>query len=151
MSPGAELHLRISSDPADLPPLRAQVRDWLQAHRWSDVQAGELVLALDEAVSNVIRHGYGNQGGMPIEVCLLPAVDADGEEGLEVQIRDFGQQVDPAQIRGRDLDDIRPGGLGVHIIRAMMNSLEYRPAPGGGMLAIMRKSRGHTVAAGRCT
>ena len=64
--------------------------------------------------------------------------------GIEIRIRDYGQQVDLAKIAGRDLGDIRPGGLGVHLIRAMMSSADYFHAPGGGLLLIMRKSLNHT-------
>ena len=60
-------------------------------------------------------------------------------EGVEVRLRDFGKACDPALICGRPLEDVRPGGLGVHIIRAMMNSVQYSPAEGGGTLLVMRK------------
>jgi serine/threonine-protein kinase RsbW len=53
--------------------------------------------------------------------------------------------VDPAEICGRDLDDVRPGGLGVHLIRAMMSTADYSRAPGGGMLLVMRKYKSHTA------
>ena len=60
-------------------------------------------------------------------------------------VAEGGRQVEPAQICGRDLCDVRPGGLGVHIIRAMTSGIEYRKAEGGGMLAILRKHRDHTA------
>ena len=52
---------------------------------------------------------------------------------MEIIVRDFGPQVDPASIHSRDLDDVRPGGLGVHIIRSIMRDVDYSCPPDGGM------------------
>ncbi len=49
------------------------------------------------------------------------------------------RSIDPSTISGRDLGDVRPGGLGVHIIRSTMDKVRYRPRPGGGMLLRMVK------------
>jgi hypothetical protein len=53
--------------------------------------------------------------------------------GLRIVIEDLGRQTDPGAIKGRDLDDVRPGGLGVHIIREVMDEVVYEKRPGGGM------------------
>jgi anti-sigma regulatory factor (Ser/Thr protein kinase) len=135
--------LELSSDPRRLPVVRAQVRDWTIARGWSVEQADEIVLALDEALTNVIRHGYGGQPDQKILVCLRSVTDPVEGEGLEVRVRDFGKQVDPQKICGRDLNDIRPGGLGVHIIKSMNSFVEYQTAEGGGMLLLMRKWKTH--------
>jgi anti-sigma regulatory factor (Ser/Thr protein kinase) len=58
---------------------------------------------------------------------------------LECDVRDFGRQVDPSTIRSRSLDEVRPGGLGVHIIRSVMDEVEYSRAEGGGMRLRMLK------------
>ena len=63
----------------------------------------------------------------------------DGAGGFEILIRDFGKQVDPALIKGRDLDDIRPGGLGVHIMESVMDQIEYTCAEDSGMKLRMLK------------
>ena len=44
---------------------------------------------------------------------------------IELALRDFGVKCEPGDIKGRNLDDIRPGGLGVHIIRGIMDRVEY--------------------------
>ena len=82
------------------------------------------MLAVDEAVANVIKHGYEGRSGEPIEVSL-ESVQCDGRCGLQVTICDCGRQVDPEGITGRPLDDVRPGGLGTHIIRNAMDEVEY--------------------------
>ncbi len=140
------LELELTSDPCILPEVRERVAAWCAARGWSPEQAAEIALAIDEALSNVIRHAYASHADQRIELSLRPVHDGQHGPGLEVRVRDFGRQCHPDEIRGRDLDDVRPGGLGVHIIRAMMNSISYSPAEGGGMLLIMRKYQSHTAA-----
>lgn len=139
MSASDVLEWEIRSDPSELPGVRERLGKWAAARGWSAAQSAELVLAMDEALSNVIRHSYCGEPTHRILIAVRTIVAPDDGEGLEVSVRDFGRQVDPAKIKGRDLDDVRPGGLGVHIIRAMMNSAEYSRADGGGMLLVMRK------------
>lgn len=91
---------------------------------FNDGQAGQIALAVDEALGNVIRHGYGGRGGQPIEL-LLERISESARTGLQVTICDQGRQVDPASIVGRELSDVRPGGLGTHIIRGLMDEVEY--------------------------
>ena len=139
MSIRNKLSLDLTSDPAELPEVRKAVRAWSKRHGWDEQDTADIVLAIDEALSNVIRHGYDNEIGHKIICELRPLCDQIKGEGLEIRIRDYGKQVPLKAICGRDLDDIRPGGLGVHIIRSVMCSAEYSHAEGGGMLLILRK------------
>lgn len=145
MNPTTSLEFELTSEPECLPDVRERIRQWAEPQGWSDRQVGEIVLALDEAVTNVIRHGYGGQPQQRILVRARVIDDPECGEGLEICVRDFGKQVDPSLICGRNLDDVRPGGLGVHIIRAMNSSVEYQRAEGGGMLLTMRKFKTHTA------
>jgi anti-sigma regulatory factor (Ser/Thr protein kinase) len=97
-----------------------------------------LVLAADEALCNVIKHGYDARPDGEILVILRPIAACD-RHGLDIVIVDRGKSTDPAAICGRDLADIRPGGLGVHIIRSTMDKVRYRRRTGGGMLLRMVK------------
>jgi anti-sigma regulatory factor (Ser/Thr protein kinase) len=143
MSAEAMLQMELRSDPCMLAEARLRMREWLLAQAWEAHQAGELELALDEALANVIRHGYGGATDQAIQVCARTIEDEQLGVGVEVRVRDFGRQVEPGEICGRDLDDVRPGGLGVHIIRTMSSSVEYQRADGGGMLLIMTKYKTH--------
>jgi sigma-B regulation protein RsbU (phosphoserine phosphatase) len=89
--------------------------------------AADLVMAVDEACQNIIRHAYGGRedaGDIVIDFI------ATGES-LEVQLADFAAPVDPAAIRPRDLSEVRPGGLGVHLIRSVCDEARFLPAPPG--------------------
>lgn len=139
MTAAQALEIELLSNPLELSAVRDRLRRWAAAAGWTDSDAADIVLAVDEALTNVIRHGYG---GLPDQrICLKAQIihDARRGAGIQITIRDFGRQVDPASIAGRDLNDLRPGGLGVHIIRNVMDSAEYSRAEGGGMRLVMTR------------
>lgn len=105
---------------------------------FDDAMARDIVLAVDEACKNVIVHAYqGVEGKDDIVLSVF-----EGQDGLVVQLRDFAPPVDPARIKPRDLNDIRPGKLGTHFIREIMDSMEFVAAPDGvGNLLLMTKRR----------
>ena len=138
------LERTLPSDAKCLPDVREDVRVWAADRGWSEHQIGEIALALDEALSNVIRHGYNGRDDGKMELKVAEYAE-DGVEGVEIRVRDYCDDVQLEKICGRDLDDVRPGGLGVHLIYAMMESVKYEHAPGGGLLLIMRKSKNHTA------
>ncbi len=131
--------LNIDSNARALPVVRGAVEQMATAEGFDANDTHGLVLAIDEALANVIKHGYGGQTDQPIRITLSVVKSPDGRNGIAVEVRDRGQQVDPGSICGRDLDDVRPGGLGVHIIRAVMDECEYSCPPDGGMCLRMVK------------
>jgi anti-sigma regulatory factor (Ser/Thr protein kinase) len=135
------VQLRVPSVTGSLPIVRAVVEKMALAQNAGEKEAGAIGLAIDEALANVIKHGYEGMPDQPIEVCIEVAEDGQGLR-LIVTIRDFGRQVDPAQIQPRKLDEVRPGGLGVHIIRSVMDQVEYSCPDCGGMLLRMVKRIG---------
>ncbi len=131
--------IEITSETRELARVREAVLIAAGRIGFSGQEASSIALAIDEAVTNVIRHGYDGRGGQPIEVTLAQ-VDRGGAPALEVTIRDRGRQVDPASIVGRDLTDIRPGGLGTHIIRTVMDEVEYSLGePAGMRLRVLKR------------
>jgi anti-sigma regulatory factor (Ser/Thr protein kinase) len=62
-------------------------------------------------------------------------------EGIRIVIEDEAKHIDPDHIKGRDLDEIRPGGLGVHIIREIMDEVVYEQRRPIGMRLTLVKSR----------
>jgi len=72
----------------------------------------DVKLAVDEACSNVIKHAYGGDPGQTIIVRFRIT-----EKGFEVLIEDRGLKARPELVKGRSLDDVRPGGLGIHLIK----------------------------------
>ena len=123
------------SDTAQLASVRQQVRDTLQARGCALEFIESSVLAVDEAVSNVMRHGYGL--GNPGELSL--SIDLDGVD-VVFRVRDHAQSFDPD---ARDLPsagELRGGGYGRLLIREIMDSVQYSNAcKGKGNLLEMRR------------
>lgn len=125
-----ERTLRIDADLTSLTEVRAFVRTAAADLGADDTETGDLVQAVDEWVTNIIRHGYGGGHG-PVEVEL----DREGQD-IVVRVRDRAQVFDPANAPafdpGAPLEARRPGGMGIHLMRDLMGSITHRRLPGGG-------------------
>jgi len=87
---------------------------------FSEQDCDRISLAVDEACSNVIRHSYKERSdGEIIIKCSLE------RNGLSISVRDFGEKFDAAAIQPRDPDEVKPGGLGVHMIKSIMDEVDY--------------------------
>jgi serine/threonine-protein kinase RsbW len=142
MSEQTTVQLSIASEPRSLPVVRSAVERMAELEGFSETETYALVLAIDEALANVIKHGYQGRPDQPITITLAAVEASDGRRGIAVAVRDKGLQVDPKTIRSRDLNDVRPGGLGVHIIQMVMDEYDYSCPPDGGMLLRMVKYAG---------
>lgn len=109
---------------AQLTPLRKLVRDCLEKESYDRDFIQRMVLAVNEASMNIIQHAYANQdtGSFKVEIYT------DGKE-LTFRLSDFAPAVDKNTLKSRDLEDIRPGGLGVHFINELMDRVEYLEMP----------------------
>ena len=124
------LRMRLTSDLDEISKVRRAGEKVALAIGFSTEQAAMIMLTIDEALANVIQHGYDGQKGRPIDV-LIERVCPEGRVGIRVLIRDRAKPVDPASIKSRDLDDVRPGGLGVHLIKSLMDEVVHRPTAQG--------------------
>jgi len=132
--PLAEIRIRARAE--ELKGLRDRVRETVRAQGVDDKLAECLVLAVDEAAVNIIRHAYGGADAGEIVLQIL-----NNRDVLVFRLTDFAPPVDRASICPRDLDDIRPGGLGVHLIAEVMDEFEFvEPPPGAGNVLEMRKA-----------
>jgi len=127
--------LDVPADPPAMFIVRALVDKISSTIGFEAEETDKLVLAVDEACTNVIRHAYGNSGDGRIVITF-----SLGPDCIEIVIRDFGSGADPATFQGRDLAEIRPGGLGIHFIKSAVDKIEYHTPPGGGTLLRMIKS-----------
>lgn len=135
MSERPHIRVELMSNPVYLSGARELVSSVARRLGFDDFDCSKIALAVDEALCNVIRHGYGRRTDKPIWIALWPIDDdADGTaEGVRIVIEDEAKQVDPDKMKGRELADVRPGGLGVHIIREVMDEARYEKRPEGGM------------------
>jgi len=129
---GIRIHL--PSQSRFLPVVRALVAEAAREVGFEEEARQEIALAITEALSNVMRHGYNGRDDRPIDLCVRMA-----STHLEVEINDQGEFVDPGRICSRDLDDVRPGGLGVHLMKCTMDEVHFRKNAQGGTLLTMLK------------
>ncbi len=133
------LSLRLPALPERLKLIRAAVGEAARTCGCSPKVVHDVVMAVDEACQNVVRHAYpdGVSGDVGIEAFR------DGTR-LVFDVRDFSPlPVDVAKVRPRDLEDLRPGGLGTHLIREVMDEVAFlQPARGTGNLLRMVKMVG---------
>ena len=121
----ATLQMRFSAAPAELKRVREAVRAQALTTGCDPDTAHDVMLAVDEACQNIIRHAYRGQRG---EIALEMFTVGDR---LTVRLIDDANPVDPGKIEPRPLDDLRPGGLGTHFIREIMDEMAFLPPPPG--------------------
>jgi serine/threonine-protein kinase RsbW len=132
---------------ADLAAIRSFVRQEALTFGMDADAVQDLVLVVDEAAANIVRHGYAGRPG-PVEV----EVSGDHDE-VVVLLRDEAPPFDPTSWPTPDLDvplERRPaGGMGIHLARLCLDRMTYSPRPGVGnelVLALRlsgKEDRGH--------
>ena len=132
------LERRFAARAEELRGVRDAVRSCVLECGAPEKCAEDVVIAVDEACQNVIRHAYsGDAGG---EIVL--EIDHRGDH-LEIRLTDFAPPIDRSEVKPRALDEIRPGGIGTHFIQEVMDSAEFvQPPPGCGNLLRMVKRLG---------
>ncbi len=122
-----------------LAPLRQFVRDLARRQGCCEENLEHMVMAINEACMNVIQHAYHGKDDGEIVIEFWQ----DGNE-LLIRILDFAESVELENIQSRDLDDVRPGGLGVHLIHEVMDVVEYKnQIDSAGNVLEMRKTLGN--------
>lgn len=118
--------ITLAAEAAQLPALQAWLHDCWQGEGLPAGDAFPFELALEEVFMNVAMHGTPAGSAVPQVECRL-AVAADA---IELVVEDGGPAFDPLQRATPDLDaalDDRPvGGLGIHLVRQMMDEVSYQ-------------------------
>ena len=95
----------------------------------NDAEVGQLELAVDEACANVIEHAYGDDKTK--QVMVRAVFD---EDALRIHVIDTGKGFDPTQVQEQELKDLiakrRTGGLGMRLIKTLMDEVHYDIEPG---------------------
>lgn len=112
--------IEFSSHTGNLAWMRCLVREFLDAYPFSEKERVLMVLGVDEACTNIIRYAYQLRDDQPIALSM---------EGLQtcvrMRLRDYGEQTHPDDMRGRAHDAIKPGGLGLHLMRNAFDKVDY--------------------------
>jgi serine/threonine-protein kinase RsbW len=96
---------------------------------FSDEEVSKIALAVDEACTNIIKHAYKFDPTKDITI----TISAQGRT-FEVTIRDTGRQFNPSEIMAPDMKEYlthyRRGGLGIYLMKSLMDKVEYDIEPG---------------------
>jgi anti-sigma regulatory factor (Ser/Thr protein kinase) len=140
MTQGQLLRVELPSDPSMLCVVRAAMERLTETLGFAEPEVRSVTRAVDEALTNIMRHSYGGALDRRIELsCLRVAKGrAKSGKGFEIRLVDYGPKIDPAKLRGRKLDEIKPGGLGLHFIRQSMDVVEFRRARGANVLRLVK-------------
>jgi serine/threonine-protein kinase RsbW len=123
------LKIKLRSHPRLLCVLRGAVEPLMAVLGFSEKDCRSIIRAVDEAVSNIIRHSYGGREDRPIEIScrsLRRRVAGKAGRGVEILLFDHGPAVDTTKLPRRPLDQLPCGGLGLHFIRDGMDKVEYK-------------------------
>ncbi len=121
-----QVEIEISNSLDEIPGLAETVEAFGEEHDLPAKLVFQLNLTLEELVTNVICHGYDDDGVHAIHVRLALA---DGM--ITAEVEDDGRPFDPFADAAppdleQDLDDRPIGGLGVHLVRSFMDEVSYR-------------------------
>jgi len=131
--PKRVLQLCFPARAAELKRIREAVREGVAGCACSAKSTADIVLAIDEACQNIIRHAYRGDSDNVIELEVEHRGDC-----LVFSLVDHAPAIDPNRVKPRELEDLRPGGLGTHFIRRVMDEVKFqRPASGRGNLLTM--------------
>lgn len=132
----ASAAITVPSSPVYLAVIRAVTNAMAEIYGMGERTREDVKLAVDEACSNVIKHAYGGDTGKKIVVKYYL------RDVFEVVIEDSGIKARPESIAGRDLDDVRPGGLGIHFIKRTFDVFAFdQGRENGNRLRLVRYRR----------
>jgi len=107
---------------SSLKEVRVFARDIFKKSSIFENDTDDLVLALAEAAQNIVKHGYNNE---PTEDEMRIIIKFK-ENVLSMELMDKGKPVVPSNIKPRDLNDIKAGGLGTFFIGQIMDEVVFK-------------------------
>jgi serine/threonine-protein kinase RsbW len=125
--------LEFSSHSGNLALMRKYVRKFLDAYPFSEKEQTLLVLGVDEACTNIIRYAYELRDDQLITLTMEGLRDC-----VRMRLRDYGLQTPAYAMKGRSDDVIKPGGLGLYLIRNAFDRVDYILKPRGTELVLTK-------------
>ncbi len=135
-----ELRFSLGRSPEELGPLTVRAEALVDGLGLGEDVRFAVALALEEVVVNVQRYAWDDGAEHQLEVRLR------GEAGrsIEIEVRDDGRAFDPLSVAAPDLDapidERQVGGLGVHLVRKLMDDVRYRREDGQNVLYLCKRA-----------
>ena len=132
--PDVTVNARLFSHPRFIQFVRVLAGEGALLAGFGEEDCDRIELAVVEGFTNIIRHGYGGRTDQRIEIRL------EAPSGrFRIEFEDWATYVDPSRIASRPLDQIRPGGLGVHLMKSTMDVVDYVKNAHGGTTLVLEK------------
>ena len=135
--PAPSFSYRIPANLEEIAKLSERLEAAMLAGHFSEGDIFDTQLAVEESVTNIIMHGYGEAGG---EIAVVIWVDP-GQ--ITIELADRATPFDPLSLPEPDLeadiDDRQIGGLGIFLTRKLMNAVTYRYEDGKNILTMVKK------------
>src|ERR1700736_5134815 len=129
--------IEFSSHTGNLALMRKWVPNFLDTYPLSDKERTLMVLGVDEACTNIIRHAYQLRDDQ------LIALSMEGlRKCVRMRLRDYGEQVPTHEMRGCSHDTIERGGLGLHLMKNAFDRVDYILKPRGTELVLTKNLEG---------
>ncbi|MDD1693331.1 MAG: ATP-binding protein [Methanoregula sp.] len=130
----------IPADIREIPALSDRLESAMKNGGFSDNDILDTQLAVEETVTNIIVHGYGDAVGEITIACRV------GPDEIAIQLEDHAVPFDPLSLPEPDLhadiDDRQIGGLGIFLTRKIMQEIRYRFEDGKNILTLVKKKSG---------
>ncbi|WP_241240702.1 ATP-binding protein [Thermotoga sp. Ku-13t] len=126
-----------NSNPLSTKVARGIVKSFLMQHAVPEEDVWDLEIAVNEALTNVIRHTYRNEHDKIIKLSIFW-----NEGEVEIFIRDYGEHVDPRSLKPKPPDPEREGGFGLYIIHRVFDSVQFLNVYRGNLLILKKRLRG---------
>ncbi len=134
------IHIRLPVELREIERLNRLVRQFGDLHEVPGRTLYAVNLALDELVTNIVLHGFDDPAGQEFEVRLTAR---DG--AITAEVEDGGRSFNPMEVPSPDLKaplaERALGGLGIHLVKNLTDSLEYRRDAGKNVLTIRKRNR----------
>ena len=122
-------HLKIPSQTDNLDLIRNFVAGIAKKVGFNDEEVNKIELAVDEACTNVIEHAYQHDETKDIDIAIKI-----GLQKLTIVVMDRGRSFNVRQINLPDMKDylaeLRVGGLGIYLMKTLMDEVDYHTGPG---------------------
>jgi anti-sigma regulatory factor (Ser/Thr protein kinase) len=133
------LEIKLKNKVSELDGVNQTLREFGQRHGLASKVIHDLNLAMEEILTNIISYGYTDNREHEVKVRLSAQL---GE--VSVEIEDDGQPFNPLEAPEPDitkpLEERKIGGLGIHLVRKLMDSLEYKRQGARNLLTIKKKT-----------
>lgn len=133
---------QIEPESSRLAPFRRRLRSLLEQAGFDERGTQDILLSIDEVLTNVIRHGSRGLGPGAGKDKISISFSDNGDRA-EILIEDRGPSFDPRRVPNPQLPSETPGGLGIYLIRSLMDEMDYEPlVPQGNRLRLVKYKKG---------